>query len=39
MNKTIKLKIDGKIIPAEEGQTIVQAAHSNGILHPNLMQF
>jgi len=39
MNKTIKLKIDGKVIPAEEGQTIVQAAHSNGIYIPTLCNF
>lgn len=39
MNKTIKLKIDGKVIPAEEGQTIVQAAHANGIYIPTLCNF
>jgi [NiFe] hydrogenase diaphorase moiety small subunit len=39
MNKTIKLKIDGKVVPAEEGQTIVQAAHSNGIYIPTLCNF
>ncbi len=39
MNKTIKFKIDGKIIPAENGQTIVQAAHANGIYIPTLCNF
>jgi [NiFe] hydrogenase diaphorase moiety small subunit len=39
MNKTIKLKIDGKLIPAEKGQTIVQAAHANGIYIPTLCNF
>ena len=39
MNKTIKFKIDGEIIPAEKGQTIVQAAHSNGIYIPTLCNF
>ena len=39
MNKTIKFKIDGKIIPAEMGQTIVEAAHANGIFIPTLCNF
>ena len=39
MNTTIKLKIDGKLIPAEKGQTIVQAAHANGIYIPTLCNF
>ncbi len=39
MNRKIKFKIDGKIIPAECGQTIVEAAHANGIFIPTLCNF
>jgi len=39
MNNEIKFQIDGKIIPAEKGQTIVEAAHANGIYIPTLCNF
>ncbi len=39
MNNTIKFEIDGKIIEAEKGQTIVEAAQANGIYIPTLCNF
>lgn len=39
MNTTIKFKIDGKIITAEKGQTIVEAAKANGVYIPTLCNF
>lgn len=39
MNTTIKFKIDGKIISADKGQTIVEAAKANGVYIPTLCNF
>jgi len=39
MNDTIKFKIDGKLIVAHQGQTIVEAAKENGIYIPTLCNF
>lgn len=39
MNTTIKLQIDGKLITAEKGQTIVEAAAANGIYIPTLCNY
>ena len=39
MNSTIKFKIDGKIVTAEKGQTIVEAAKANGVYIPTLCNF
>ncbi len=39
MNKTLKFKIDGKLITAEKGQTIVEAASDNGVYIPTLCNF
>ncbi len=39
MSNTIKFKIDGKEIVAELGQTIVEAAHANGVYIPTLCNF
>lgn len=39
MNDTIKFKIDGKLIAAKKGQTIVEAAKENGIYIPTLCNF
>lgn len=36
---TLKFKIDGKIITAEKGQTIVEAASANGVYIPTLCNF
>ncbi len=36
MNKIIKFKIDGKEIITEEGKTVVEAAHDNGVYIPTL---
>jgi [NiFe] hydrogenase diaphorase moiety small subunit len=39
MNQTIKFKLDGDIITAKRGQTIVEAAKDNGIYIPTLCNF
>jgi [NiFe] hydrogenase diaphorase moiety small subunit len=39
MNQTIKFKIDGQIITAQKGQTIVEAAKENGVYIPTLCNF
>ena len=39
MNNTIKFKIDGKEIITEEGKTVVEAAHENGVYIPTLCNF
>jgi [NiFe] hydrogenase diaphorase moiety small subunit len=39
MSDTIKFKIDGKLIAAKKGQTIVEAAKENGIYIPTLCNF
>lgn len=39
MNTTIKLQIDGKLITAEKGQTIVEAATASGIYIPTLCNY
>ena len=39
MNKTLKFKIDGKLLTAEKGQTIVEAASDNGVYIPTLCNF
>ncbi len=39
MNNTVKFKIDGNIVTAEKGQTIVEAAHAAGIYIPTLCNF
>lgn len=39
MNQTIKFKIDGKILTAIKGQTIVEAAKENGVYIPTLCNF
>lgn len=38
-SKMIKIEIDGRTINAEKGQTIVEAAHANGIYIPTLCNF
>ena len=39
MDQTIKFKIDGKILTAQKGQTIVEAATDNGVYIPTLCNF
>jgi len=39
MTTTIKLKIDGQLITAEKGQTIVEAAKANDVYIPTLCNF
>lgn len=39
MNNTIKFKIDGKEVVTEQGKSIVEAAHENGIYIPTLCNF
>ncbi len=39
MKTTIKFKIDGKLVTAEQGKTIVEAAKENGIYIPTLCNF
>jgi [NiFe] hydrogenase diaphorase moiety small subunit len=39
MNQAIKFKIDGEIISAQKGQTIVEAASDGGIYIPTLCNF
>jgi len=39
MNDSIKFKIDGKLIAAKKGQTIVEAAKENGVYIPTLCNF
>lgn len=39
MNQQIKFKLDGKIVTAEQGQTIVEAAKQNGVYIPTLCNF
>jgi [NiFe] hydrogenase diaphorase moiety small subunit len=39
MNNTIKFKIDGKEIVAEQGKTVVEAARDNGVYIPTLCNF
>jgi [NiFe] hydrogenase diaphorase moiety small subunit len=39
MNQTIKFNLDGQIITAQRGQTIVEAAKDNGIYIPTLCNF
>ncbi|MBC8319741.1 MAG: (2Fe-2S)-binding protein [Bacteroidetes bacterium] len=39
MNNTIKFKIDGKEIITENGKTVVEAAHQNGVYIPTLCNF
>jgi [NiFe] hydrogenase diaphorase moiety small subunit len=39
MSQQIKFKIDGNVISAEKGQTIVEAAKENGVYIPTLCNF
>jgi len=39
MTTSIKLKIDGKLVTAEQGQSIVEAAKANGIYIPTLCNY
>ncbi|PIY31145.1 MAG: (2Fe-2S)-binding protein, partial [Bacteroidetes bacterium CG_4_10_14_3_um_filter_42_6] len=39
MTNKIKIKIDGKEIITDQGKTIVEAAHENGIFIPTLCNF
>ena len=39
MNNIIKFKIDGKEIITENGKTVVEAAHDNGVYIPTLCNF